>query len=162
MIKKKEVSLHRYSSKVSIDYDLPSDQLEFTRLPKEIVEKDAKDPLKHFIIIKARGEDAGFFELDESEDRKKYSDNPKALLLRGFSVNPKFQGRGIATGSIYALPEFMESEFPDFDEVVLGVNARNIPAQRLYQKAGFTDTGRRIMRSKGEQYVMSLYTKKAK
>ncbi|ALS77578.1 GNAT family N-acetyltransferase [Planococcus sp. ANT_H30] len=162
MIKKREVTLHRYSSKRSIGYDLPTHQLEFTRLPIEIIEKDANDPLKHFIIIKARGEDAGFFELDESEDRKKYSNNPKALLLRGFSVNPKYQGRGIATGSIYALPEFMEMEFPDFDQVVLGVNARNIPAQRLYQKAGFEDTGRRIMRSKGEQLVMSLYTNKAK
>ncbi|ANU14254.1 GNAT family N-acetyltransferase [Planococcus halocryophilus] len=162
MIKKKEVTLHRYSSKRSIDYDLPVEQLEFTRLPKEIVEKDASDPLKHFIIIKARGEDAGFFELDESEDRKKYSDNPKALLLRGFSVNPKFQGRGIATGSIYALPEFMEEAFSNFDEVVLGVNARNIPAQRLYQKAGFEDTGRRIMRTKGEHYVMSLSIRKTK
>ncbi len=160
MIKKREVTLHRYSSKRAIGYDLPEEQLEFTRIPIEIIEKDAKDPSKHFITIKARGEDAGFFELDESEDRKKYSDNPKALLLRGFSVNPKFQGRGIATGSIYALPEFMEAEFPNFDEVVLGVNARNIPAQRLYQKAGFADTGRRIMRTKGEQHVMSLAIKK--
>lgn len=162
MIKKREVTLHRYSSKRLLGYDLPTHQLEFTRLPTEIIEKDAKDPLKHFIIIRARGEDAGFFELDESDDRKKYSNNPKALLLRGFSVNPKYQGRGIATGSIYALPEFLEMEFPEFDQVVLGVNARNIPAQRLYHKAGFEDTGRRIMRSKGEHVVMSLHTQKAK
>lgn len=156
MIKKKEVTLHRYSSKVAVNYDLPSDQLEFTRLPQEIMELDAENPQKHFIIIKARGIDAGFFELDESDDRKRYSDNPKALLLRGYSVNPEFQGRGIATGSIHVLPEFIRKEFPDFNEVVLGVNARNIPAQHIYQRAGFEDTGRRLMRSKGEQIVMSL------
>ncbi|HSI66656.1 MAG TPA: GNAT family protein [Planococcus sp. (in: firmicutes)] len=156
MIKKNEVTLHPYSSEVSITYKLSTEQREFARLPQEIIERDALDPLKHLVIIRARGEAAGFFELDESEDRKKFSDNPKALLLRGFSVNPKFQGRGIATGSVYALPGFMNKEYPDFDEVVLGVNARNLPAQRVYQKAGFEDTGRRLMRSKGEQIVMSM------
>src|SRR5690606_7838917 len=125
-------------------------------MPQELIKRDAGDPEKHFIVIRARGEVAGFFELDESEDRKKYSDNPKVLLLRGYSVNPKYQGRGIATGSIYALPEFIREEFPAFNEVVLGVNARNIPAQHLYKKAGFEDTGRRLMRSKGEQIVMCL------
>lgn len=156
MIRKNEVSLQLYTSNMAVKYDLPSDQLEFTGLPQDIIERDAKNPLKHFIIIKARNEAAGFFELDESEDRKKYSDNPKVLLLRGYSVNPKYQGRGIATGSIYALPEFIREEFPAFNEVVLGVNARNIPAQHLYKKAGFEDTGRRLMRSKGEQIVMCL------
>ncbi|MGI2327984.1 GNAT family N-acetyltransferase [Planococcus sp. YIM B11945] len=156
MIKRKDVSLHRYTSKVAVKYDLPSDQLEFTGLPQDIIKRDAENPLKHLIVIKAGEEVAGFFELDESDDRKKYSNNPKALLLRGYSVNPKFQGRGIATGSIYALPEFILSEFSNFNEVVLGVNARNIPAQRLYVKAGFEDTGRRIMRSTGEQIVMCM------
>lgn len=161
MIKKKEVSLHPYSSKVAVTYDLPSDQLEFTGLPQDIIERDAENPLKHLIIIKARDEVAGFFELDESDDRKKYSNNPRALLLRGYSVNPKFQGRGIATGSIYALPEFIRKEYPQFDEIVLGVNARNLAAQRVYEKAGFEDTGRRLMRSKGEQIVMCLRVEQA-
>lgn len=156
MIKKKEVSLHAYTSEVTVKYDLPSDQLEFTGLPQDIIKRDAKNPDKHLVIIKARNEVAGFFELDESDDRKKYSDNPKALLLRGYSVNPKFQGRGIATGSIYALPEFIRREYPSFNEVVLGVNARNIPAQTLFRKAGFEDTGRKVMRPKGEQIVMRM------
>jgi len=156
VIKKKEVTLHPYTSKVTIEYSLPSDQLEFTGLPQDIIERDAKNPDKHLIIIKARDEVAGFFELDESDDRKLYSNNPKALLLRGYSVNPEYQGRGIATGSIYALPGFVQKEFPEFNEVVLGVNARNLPAQRVYRKAGFEDTGRRLMRSKGEQIVMCL------
>ena len=156
MINKIEVSLRPYTSRVAIKYDLPSDQLEFAGLPQDIIERDAKNPLKHLIVINVKDEIAGFFELDESDDRKKYSDNPLALLLRGFSVNPKYQGRGIATGSIYALPEFMEREFSGFNEVVLGVNARNKAAQRLFAKAGFEDTGRRFMRSSGEQIVMCL------
>lgn len=160
MINKKEVSLSLYTSKVSVEYKLPSDQLEFSGMPQDIIDRDKENPLKHFVIIHARDEVAGFLELDESEDRKKYSNNPNALLLRGFSVNPKFQGRGIATGSIYALQEFMRSEFQSFDEVVLGVNGRNKPAKRLFEKAGFEDTGRRFMRSSGEQIVMSMRIEK--
>lgn len=156
MIHKKDVSLHAYTSKVSVKYDLPSDQLQFTGLPQDIIQRDAENPLKHLVVIYAGDEVAGFFELDESEDRKLYSNNPKAMLLRAFSVNPKFQGRGIATGSIYALPNFIKKEYPAFNEVVLGVNANNIAAQHVYKRAGFEDTGRRLMRPKGEQIVMCM------
>ena len=159
MIRKSEVSLHSYTKRTDVSYDLPVDQQEFTMMPQDLIKRDAGNPEKHLVVIRARGEVAGFFELDESEDRKRYSDNPKALLLRGYSVNPKFQGRGIATGSLEALPTFLQKEFAAFDEIVLGVNARNLAAQKLYQKAGFEDTGRRAMGKKGEQFAMCLKVK---
>ncbi|RAZ69311.1 GNAT family N-acetyltransferase [Planococcus maitriensis] len=156
MIRKSEVTLHCYTKRTDVSYNLPADQQEFTMMPQELIKRDAGNPEKHLIVIRARGEVAGFFELDESADRKRYSDNPKALLLRGYSVNPKYQGRGIATGSLEALPAFMQKEFEAFDEIVLGVNARNTAAQNLYKKAGFEDTGRRVMGKKGEQFAMCL------
>lgn len=159
MIRKSEVTLHCHTKKTNVSYELPADQQEFTMLPQDLIKRDAANPEKHLIVIRARGQVAGFFELDESEDRKRYSDNPKALLLRGYSVNPKFQGRGIATGSLDALPAFMKEEFPNMDEVVIGVNARNTAAQTLYKKAGFEDTGRRVMGKKGEQFAMCLKVK---
>nr|WP_251047913.1 GNAT family N-acetyltransferase [Planococcus sp. ISL-109] len=151
--------MHCHTKKTTISYELPADQQEFTSLPQDLIKRDAGNPEKHLVVIRARGEVAGFFELDESSDRKRCSDNPKALLLRGYSVNPKFQGRGIATGSLDALPAFMKEEFTEFNEVVLGVNARNSAAQNLYKKVGFEDTGRRIMGPKGEQLVMCLKVK---
>ena len=160
MIRKNEVSLSLYNPNIPLEYELPSDQLQFSRMPQDIIDRDKENPLKHFVIILAKNEAAGFLELDESDDRKKYSNNPNALLLRGFSVNPKFQGRGIATGSIYALSDFIRSEFPAIDEVVLGVNAKNKPAKRLFEKAGFEDTGRRFMRTSGEQLVMCMRIEK--
>lgn len=159
MIRRSEVTLHCHTRKTEVSYDLPVEQQEFTMRPQDLIKRDAGNPEKHMVVIRARDEAAGFFELDESEDRERYSDNPKALLLRGYSVNPKFQGRGIATGSLEALPAFIKKEFEEFDEVVLGVNARNIAAQNLYKKAGFEDTGRRIMGRKGEQFVMCLKVK---
>lgn len=160
MISKNEISLSLYNPKISVQYELPREQLEFSGLPQDIIKRDRENPLKHFVIINVRNEVAGFLELDESDDRERYSNNPAALLLRGFSVNPKYQGRGIATGSIYALQDFIRREFPDFDEVVLGVNARNKPAKRLFEKVGFEDTGRRFMRTSGEQIVMCMRIEK--
>lgn len=156
MINRKEVTLRLYTPNVAVNYDLPSDQLEFTGLPQDLIRRDARDPRKHPVIIYAKGKVTGFFELDETEERKKYTDNPDALLLQGYSVDPEFQGRGIATGSMYALPEFVKTHFPHIDEVVLGVNARNTPAQNVYRRTGFEDTGRRFMGKKGEQLVMSM------
>lgn len=160
MISKNEISLSLYNPKISVQYELPREQLEFSGLPQDIIKRDRENPLKHFVIINVRNEVAGFLELDESDDRERYSNNLAALLLRGFSVNPKYQGRGIATGSIYALQDFIRREFPDFDEVVLGVNARNKPAKRLFEKVGFEDTGRRFMRTSGEQIVMCMRIEK--
>lgn len=160
MISKNEISLSLYNPKISVQYELPREQLEFSGLPQDIIKRDRENPLKHFVIINVRNEVAGFLELDESDDRERYSNHPAALLLRGFSVNPKYQGRGIATGSIYALQDFIRREFPDFDEVVLGVNARNKPAKRLFEKVGFEDTGRRFMRTSGEQIVMCMRIEK--
>ena len=112
---------------------------------------------KPFVIYRKPNENnvSGFFMNDDSLT---FTDNftESGFVFAPFNVDEK----AILFPSENA--EFMEEEFPNFDEVVLGVNARNIPAQRLYQKAGFTDTGRRIMRTKGEQYVMSLSTKKPK
>lgn len=54
------------------------------------------------------------------------------------------------------LPLFVRKEFEHCDEVVLVVNHKNIPAQQLYLKVGFVDTGERRMGPIGEQIVMSL------
>ncbi|WP_088009313.1 GNAT family N-acetyltransferase [Indiicoccus explosivorum] len=159
MIKPHEVELRLHTPETEISYELPADQLEFTGLPQDLIREDAGDPKKHLVIIWVRGREAGFFELDGSEDRRKYTDNPDTLLLRGYSVDPGLQGRGVATGSIRALPEFVRRHFPKINEVVLGVNARNTAAKHVYQRAGFKDTGRRFMGKKGEQLVMSLRVK---
>ena len=159
MIKQHEVELRLHTPETEINYELPEDQLEFTGLPQDLIREGAGNPKKHLVIIWVRGREAGFFELDGSEDRQSYTDNPDALLLRGYSVDPELQGRGVATGSIRALPKFVRGHFPDITEVVLGVNARNTAAQHVYERAGFRDTGRRFMGKKGEQIVMSLRVK---
>jgi ribosomal protein S18 acetylase RimI-like enzyme len=54
------------------------------------------------------------------------------------------------------LSDFVKSEFPNCDEIVLVVNHKNIPAKRLYSRVGFEDTGKRKTGPIGEQFVMNL------
>jgi hypothetical protein len=57
---------------------------------------------------------------------------------------------------MFLLGEFVKSEYPTCNEIVLAVNHKNIPAQKLYSKVGYKDTGRRKMGPIGEQFIMNL------
>jgi RimJ/RimL family protein N-acetyltransferase len=134
-------------------FSLPEDQLLFTALPNQMAEITHK---KHPVVILCGMEPVGFFVLHSSDRVKEYTDNPDAMLLTAFSVNHVQQGKGYAFRGMNQLKQFLNQHFPKCNEVVLAVNKRNIPAQKLYQKVGFTDTGRRKIGKIGEQLILSL------
>ena len=150
------VELKHYSDEyldVLNSFELPEEQGQFTALPRKILEvKEGQ----HRIVILSENEPVGFFLLHSTERVKEYSDNPKAMLLTALSVNHAKQGNGYAKQAMLLLSDFVTSEFPYCDEIVLVVNHKNIPAQRLYVKVGFNDTGKRKVGPIGEQLVMSL------
>ena len=150
------VELKHYSDEyldVLNSFELPEEQGQFTALPRKILEvKEGQ----HRIVILSENEPVGFFLLHSTERVKEYSDNPKAMLLTALSVNHAKQGKGYAKQAMLLLSDFVKSEFPYCDEIILVVNHKNIPAQRLYVKVGFNDTGKRKVGPIGEQLVMSL------
>lgn len=105
------------------------------------------------IVVLFNDEPVGFFLLHATKRVQEYTDNPHAMLLTALSIDYKQQGRGIAKNSMNQLPAFVREEFPGCDQVVLAVNHRNIAAQKLYRRVGFTDSERRIEGPIGEQYV---------
>ncbi|MGG1660316.1 GNAT family N-acetyltransferase [Brevibacillus sp. NRS-1366] len=133
-------------------FELPDEQSQFTSLPHRVWEVTEG---QHPIVITSECEPVGFFLLHATDRVKEYSPN-KAMLLTSFSINHAKQGKGFAKQGMLLLREFVKTEFPTCDEIVLAVNHKNIPAQRLYERVGFVDTGRRKMGPKGEQYIMSL------
>ncbi len=139
-----------------IEYKLTESQLEFTSHPKEALLACETDKGRNPIVILENGHPAGFFVLYQGEELTRYTDNPNAILLRAYSVALPFQGKGIARRSLGLLPSFVLKNFPRVDEVVLAVNLRNEAAQRVYLRAGFKDSGRRVMGRMGEQYVYRL------
>ena len=136
-------------------YPLTAEQLEFTGHPVDMLKNEALS--RNPVTIMAGNQIVGFFVLDSGDDRYRYTENPNSILLRGFSIHPDYQRQGIAQKAIQALPTFIHKQFPQFDEVVLGVNERNEAAAHVYIKAGFKDEGRRYDGSKGQQIVLHLY-----
>lgn len=134
-------------------FELPEEQAQFTSLPNKFFEEtEGQDR----IVIFSGNEPVGFFLLHSTERIKEYSNNPNAILLTSFSINQAKQGKGYAKQAMLLLSDFVKSEFPDCDEIVLAVNHKNIPAQRLYSRVGFRDTRKRKKGPVGEQFIMSL------
>lgn len=159
---KREVKLEGYRPEhfeELINYELTESQLTFTSHPKDALLACEKDKGRHPIVILEKGQPAGFLVLYQGEELPSYTDNPNAILLRAYSVAVPFQGKGIAGKSLELLTDYVEGNFPHVDEVVLAVNVRNQAAQRVYLRAGFEDSGRRVIGRMGEQYVYGLKVK---
>src|SRR3954447_22557884 len=93
------------------------------------------------VAIVADGEPSGFFVLHRGPAAGVLAPEPRDLLLPAFLVDTRFQGRGIATRALAALPDFVAAQMPGIRRIVLSVSVGNPGAIRTYRRAGFADTG---------------------
>ncbi|MCY7501254.1 MULTISPECIES: GNAT family N-acetyltransferase [Bacillus] len=133
---------------------LEEEQAKFTALPSAYFEFTEG---QYRIVILNEDEPVGFFVLHATDRVKDYSDNPNAMLLTSLSIHQTQQGKGFAKQAMFLLNQFVTSEFPNCNEIVLAVNHQNIPAQTLYSQVGYKDTGKRKIGPIGEQLIMSLW-----
>ncbi|CAM5221421.1 hypothetical protein UACE39S_03385 [Ureibacillus acetophenoni] len=138
-------------------YELSEEQLRYTGHPKDCIKLSEEDSNRYSILAMEEDELVTFFVLHKNEGVKPYSTNNNSILLRAFSTDFRFQGRGYAKKALTLLPEFVKENFSETNEIVLAVNLQNEPAQRLYKKCGFVDEGVRKMGKKGELIIMSYY-----
>ncbi len=133
-------------------FELEEEQEKFTAPPSRVFDT-LQDSNRHFTLI-LRGEKAvGYFVLHEKEGPIEIGSHAQALLIRALAINKTEQRKGYALAAMTLLPDFVRRQFTDITELVLIVNHANLPAQRLYQKAGFTDTGIRRNGKIGLQYI---------
>jgi RimJ/RimL family protein N-acetyltransferase len=66
-----------------------------------------------------------------------------ALGLRGFLIDADWQGQGLGMRALAALLADLATRHPHARLLVLSVDEDNAGARRLYQEAGFTDSGER-------------------
>jgi RimJ/RimL family protein N-acetyltransferase len=159
VMKDKVVKLDSYNNTYAFalsKFSLPKSQEQFTALPNVMIEKAKTDKSRHPIVILNEKEPVGFFVLRSGDDVKEYTDNPRSMLLIALSINSSEQGKGFAKLGMNLLNDFILRNFQNVDEIVLAVYSRNIPAQNLYEKVGFIDTGRRKMGKIGEQMIYKL------
>lgn len=120
---------------------LPETQTSFSALPEQSLQYCREDVDRHPFVILADGIPVGFFVLHIGENISPFTNNKKAILLRGFLVDQKHQGKKIAKKALQVLPEFAKGIFPNKDSIILAVDAMNVIAKTLYEKSGFQDTG---------------------
>lgn len=136
-------------------FDLPDEQLKFTGLPVDTLQSAMQDDNKYPIVIIDVDTAVGFFILHTGSGISDfYLDYSGVMLLRAFLIDYAWQGKGIAKIAMSLLPQFIRSNFPLIREIVLAVNAKNIPAGRLYTGSGFVDHGLRRAGLKGEQKIL--------
>ncbi|ALP35808.1 N-acetyltransferase [Paenibacillus sp. 28ISP30-2] len=135
---------------------LPEDQQQFTGMPDKMLVLAKQDPHRHPVVITATGRPVGFFILYDGDELTDYTNTSAALLLRAFSIHYADQGQGYAKNGLLQLPQYISRHFPNILEVVLGVNARNLPAYNLYLKCGFKDEDDTRMGSHGLQHILKM------
>ena len=134
------------------EFSLPEEQERFTSLPTAMLEASEG---RHPIVILSESRPVGFFILHSSSRVQDYTDNPNAMLLTSFSIDFKQQGKGYAKKGLLQIDHFVREFFQHCNEVVLAVNHKNIAAQKVYEKVGYQDTGRRKIGKIGEQFIYS-------
>ena len=88
------------------------------------------------------GVPVGFFILDTGADVALYEPRPGTVGVRALYVDREWQGQGIGTAMLRAMPDLARRLYPDAERLALTVNVTNPIAVRAYHRAGFTDTGR--------------------
>ncbi|WP_429710737.1 GNAT family N-acetyltransferase [Bacillus rhizoplanae] len=141
-------------------FTLPEEQVQFTSHPMELLDKVKRDPTRNPIVILADNKPVGIFALQSGSRVQEYTNKENSLLLVSFSIDYTEQGKGYAKQALYQLPHYVDSYFPNIEEIVLAVNKRNIPAQKLYVTVGFEDRGHRRMGPIGPQFVLYLSLEK--
>ncbi|MGG2065552.1 GNAT family N-acetyltransferase [Bacillus sp. S14(2024)] len=141
-------------------FTLPEEQVQFTSHPMELLKKAEQDPTRNPIVILADDKPVGIFALQSGNRVQEYTNKEHSLLLVSFSIDYTEQGKGYAKQALYQLPNYVYTYFPNIEEIVLAVNERNIPAQKLYVTVGFEDRGHRRMGPIGPQIVLYLSLEK--
>lgn len=141
-----------------VNYALSPEQMRFTNTPEGALQriKERNDERKKAVCIFMNDQIAGFFVLDTSDDKKELTENEAAILLRSLSLNPFFQGQGIAKEAMLILPDFVRIHYAHCTEIVLAVNFENPLAYGIYLKTNFIDDGKTNQGRSGLQHILTL------
>ena len=141
---------------LSLSYQLNDEQSQFTTSIDYCIHerKDLEDPDKSIIVIELDEKPIGFFILDKGTDRLQLTTNSNSILIRSYSINPEYQGKGYGKKVMELLENYINQLEDPINELVLSVNFENKHAYQVYLKSGFEDTGSEIIGIRGPQHVL--------
>ncbi len=143
-----------------LNYILNENQLTFVRPPIFALNRAKKKIGNEFsLTILLNKRPVGFLALDFGNDKLILGNNKNAVMLRSLSINPEFQGKGIAKVAMFQVIDFVKIHFPKCTEIILSVNTRNENAYHLYVKSGYIDTGRQVLLQEKE-FVLTHFIRR--
>ena len=136
------MNLHLYSDELfSIQIDLYTlGKTLYTDTPQNIIKQSVADEDKFAVAISDDfGKLIGFFCLDLGSGFETYGFAGESYaMVRGMSIDERYRGKGYCVKCFDKIFEFINQEISeDITSLILGVNEKNIPAQKAYEKADF-------------------------
>lgn len=95
--------------------------------------------IKGFVLL-ADEMPVGFFMLKRDDCLPHWAQAGSATL-HALQIDYRQQGKGLGKACLDALPAAVHLAWPDIDQLMLSVDADNLPAMRLYASHGWVDTG---------------------
>ena len=135
--------------------ELTEEQQKFTQTAVEVL-ATLKDPDRKLVLIKNDDDVVGYFILHGNQGVTDLGFEKDALLIRSLAIDPSQARRGFSYQGMAQLPEFIKMNYNDINRLVLIVNKKNIPAQGLYKKLGFTQHSSRENPVHGTQFIYEL------
>ena len=95
--------------------------------------------IEGFVLL-ADQQPAGFLMLKRGEFLPHWADAGSASL-HALQIDRRVQGQGFGKAFLQGLPDAIAAKWPDIRQVMLSVDADNLPALNLYLRQGWVDTG---------------------
>jgi RimJ/RimL family protein N-acetyltransferase len=142
---------------------LPPEQHDFCLPASAVLEKSRADPSRRTFAVLLADRDAvdaveivgiGVLQADGG-GAEVWPSQESHVVLRGFSVDSRFQGRGVGAAATAAAVDLAQRAFPSASHLVLTVHVDNVAGQRVYERSGFEPTGRTVVGRAGEEHVMA-------
>ncbi|WP_259346563.1 GNAT family N-acetyltransferase [Vibrio rotiferianus] len=112
-------------------------------------------PMIHKFIVKNNDEVIGFFKLDFGYSNHFDFCSSNDLGFKTLALDSRVHGKGLGTKCMEQLPEYIASNYPQYEYIYLTVNCKNLGARACYIKAGFEDTGQLYLNGPvGPQHIM--------
>lgn len=111
--------------------------------------------LEHPFAIIVRDQPVGFFILREKQALPDWAPR-NAVTLHSFRIARPCQGLGYGKAGVALALAWIRRERPGVVQLMLAVNARNLPARSLYLNSGFADTGAIVHGPIGDQHILSF------
>ncbi|HZG11050.1 MAG: GNAT family N-acetyltransferase [Kurthia gibsonii] len=124
------------------NYLLTEDQLLYTASPREVIK--IEDSERHPILALDDDLFVTFFVLHEGKGPLDFLGTEHDILLRSFSTDVRYEGRGYATKVLEKIPSYVQENFPHIKRIILALDEGNERARALYIKQGYTDTELRM------------------